>query len=97
MAAFARRSSVAAMDLAMEAGDTKFWVLRPRSRHRLARRRLQIRRRLARMAIATIDRVDRGGAPWCDGNVGMVGISAIGAEQSAVAKNNRRTSKRSSV
>jgi predicted acyl esterase len=33
---------------------------------------------------------------WCDGNVGMVGISGYGAEQLAVAKQAPRTSKRSS-
>ena len=35
--------------------------------------------------------------PWCDGNVGMVGISGFGAEQLLVAQQIRRISRRSSV
>jgi len=34
--------------------------------------------------------------PWCDGNVGMVGISGFGAEQLHVASNSPLTSRRSS-
>ena len=34
--------------------------------------------------------------PWCDGNVGMIGISGFGAEQVHVARQNPPTSRRSS-